>query len=113
MPLPLPRLPGVLPHVEWLALALYQPELGGMDQNNEGTPQPPPQVQALQEPSISRETKHPSIHIGEMQAGRGKASQMQDLATLLQGKKGIVSDKYIDTNTIGGFYILRADNRLQ
>ena len=78
--------------MEWLELALYHTELGGTDQDPGGTPRPPPQVQALREPSTIRETKHPPLDITEMQAGRGKASQTRDFETLLQGKQGFVSD---------------------
>ena len=47
MPLFLPRLSGFLQHLKWLALALYQPLLGGQYQDPGGTPEPFPQVQSL------------------------------------------------------------------
>ena len=93
MPLPLTRLPGVLPHTEWLVLILYQPSLGLSDKDPGGTPQPPPQVRATRELSLIGETKHPPVIIVEMQTGRLKLSQMRDLTTLLRGKQGLVSDK--------------------
>ena len=58
MTLPLPCLAGVLPHMEFLALALQPEAMGGYDQDPGGSPQPPPQVQAMQEPSPVGEAKH-------------------------------------------------------
>ena len=70
MPLPLPKMYRVLLHMEWLALVIYQPELGGKYQDPGGTPQSLPQVKAQQEPIPSREAQQPPLRIGELQSGR-------------------------------------------
>ena len=57
MTLSLPRLPGVLPHVECLAFSLQKAALGGLDQDPGGAPQPPPQVRAMWDSGISGEAK--------------------------------------------------------
>ena len=44
--------------MEWIALALQHPELGGYHQDHQGTPKTPPQVQALREPSPSGDSEH-------------------------------------------------------
>ena len=44
MPLPLLRLPGVLPHMEWIVLVFQHVELGGYDQDPGGAPQTTPHV---------------------------------------------------------------------
>ena len=48
-----------------------------------------------------------------MQAGIGKASQTQDLATLIQGNQVIVLDKCRDTTTAEGFSIPKTDTCLK
>ena len=42
VPLPLPRMPSILPHVERPTLSLQHASLGGLDQDTGGAPQPPP-----------------------------------------------------------------------
>ena len=60
MPLPIYRLPGVLPHVEWILLALYQPAMGVSDQDPGRTPQSLPRCErcGIQVPSGRLNTHH-------------------------------------------------------
>ena len=51
VPLPLYRVPGIIPHVERPEVSLQQLALGVSNKDIGGVPQHPPKVRAMQEPS--------------------------------------------------------------